>query len=295
MRHRASLLDNIATSSGTSVLIGVVALIATLILPQSSLISVVIWVAVAIGLLPIIRHYNITRNASPIACALYLLLQAAMTDVDSSTIENCALPVASVAGMALLFSTFQSKSSPRPVFTAMLMTSACMVWWWAFIPLTAVWIIGTIQMRAISPRSLSAMLLGLITAPLLIYGFGIATPALPELPIAPAVPDARSVHLYASVGYSILLTVVCGGACMLTSYGYQARPRACNALIYTLSIYAIAVCMADLGNASAYMGLLNLCAAYHVGHFAVSHSRGWVTVALTFVAAMALYVWNSWI
>lgn len=286
------MLDNVATSSGTSVLLGVAALIAALVLPQSHLWDVAAWVVVAVAMLPLIRHYNITRSGSPVACALFLLLQAAGTGVSTAPLTSDALTAATVAGMALLFAAFQNRNASYQAFTAALIASGGSVYCWAFAPLAAVWLIGIVQMRALSMRTLTATLLGVVTAPLLLYGFGIAPLSLPALPMAPAASGPAEIHLYATAGFAALLSLVFGSACGLKSYGYQPAPRACNALIYTISIYAMAVTAADLGHCANYLGVLNLCAAYHVGHFAVSHSRGWVTLLTVTAAIAALYVWN---
>lgn len=293
-RRHVNPIDTVATSSGTSVLLGVAAVISAILAPGGSIMASGLWLILAVAMLPVIRHYNLSQSNSPIACAIFLMLQAAMTPEISSPLESWIPAATSLAGCALLFSGFQNQKSTRTLFTLTLMSGTGLVFNWAYLPLTAVFVIGAAQMRALSLRGIVAMLLGLITGPLIIYGFGL------HLPILPAPPGFSFDHLTddprlgLSVGFSIFCSLVFGGCCMLTSYGYQARLRAFNAFIYLLTAMAIGVTVADSCHAADYITLLNLCAAYHAGHFIVSRSRGWIAVATTAIAISALYIWISW-
>ena len=39
--------------------------------------------------------------------------------------------------------------------------------------------------------------------------------------------------------------------------------------------------------------LLNCCAAFHISHFAATHTRGWIAIAITIAGCAALFIWNS--
>ncbi|MDE5959699.1 MAG: hypothetical protein K2G59_06030 [Muribaculaceae bacterium] len=292
-RRHINPIDTVATSSGTSVLLGVAAIIASIAAPGGAFGASAMWLIMAVAMLPVIRHYNLSQSNSPIACAMFLMFQAAMTPIIYWPVSSWMLAATGLAGCALLFSVFQNQQSARPLFTLTLMSGIGMTFSWVYIPLTVIFLIGTTQMRALNMRSAVAMLLGLITGPLLIYGFGLRQPAVPDMPYF-AIDAAADPHLYLSAGFSAICSIVFGGCCMLTSYGYQAKLRAFNAFIYLLTAMAICVTIADSGNASSYITLLNMCAAYHTGHFIVSRSRGWIAVAVTVTAISALYIWNSW-
>lgn len=293
-RRRVNPLDTIATSSGTTVLLGAAAVIASLLAPGADWLMTCLWLVMAAAMLPVTRHYNLSMSNSPIACAMFMMLQAAMTPVDDTPLQSWLLAATCLAGSALLFSGFQAQKSTRSLFTLTLMAGTGMVFSWSYLPMAVAFLAGSIQMRSLSLRGLVAMALGLVTGPLLIYGFGLKTPSMPQLPLA-ATDMAANLHLYASAGFSAVCSLVFGGCCVLTSYGYQARLRAFNAFIYVVTVTTIAMAAADTGNIGLYLAPLNLCAAYHIGHFSVSRSRGWIAVTVATLAIAALYVWNSWI
>lgn len=295
MRQQASLLDTVATSGGTSVLLGVAALIMAVCVPGVNFVNMALSVAIAVGLLPIIRHFNLMHNGSPIACGLFLLLQAAMaaTDTDGSFISP-GLAAVCLSGSALLFSLYQNRKRTDLIFTLMFTVGIGSMFSWAFAPLFVVFLIGIIQMGAFSFRGLIAALLGLITGPLLIYGFGLMEPALPALPRFQIELTEFNLHAYVGYGLGAFLCLAFGGSCLLVSYGYPARTRSFNGLIYILTAYALAMPVADPARCPHYAALLNLCAAYHTGHFAVTHRRGWLAVTFVIFCAAALYAWNVW-
>lgn len=80
---------------------------------------------------------------------------------------------------------------------------------------------------------------------------------------------------------------------MLVAYGYPAKARACNALVYSLTLCAMALAAIDFNNVSEYIVLLNCCAAFHISHFAATHTRGWIAIAITIAGCAALFIWNS--
>lgn len=289
-RQHVGLLDNVATSSGTTLLLGVASLVAMLV-TGSDFTTSVLWVVIAAGLLIVIRRHNLTLNNSPIACGILLLLTAASSAVDFRPWENLALAASALAGMELLFECYQRPKRTTLTYTAMLIAGTGMAFSWAYAPLAIVFLIGAIQMRAFSPRVFVAMLLGLITGPLLLFGFGLMPIAMPAMPV-PETSGAPNIHLIISAGASILACLIFGSSCILTSYGYPAKARAFNGMVYVMTICVIACAIADATNADLYLGLLNICAAYHIGHFAVSHSRGWVTVSVCVIAIIALFIWN---
>lgn len=293
MRQQASLLDTVATSGGTSVLLGVAALIMSAFAPGVNFVNMAISVAIAVGLLPVIRHFNLIHNGSPIACGLFLLLQTAMaaTDTDGSFIGP-GLAAVALGGSALLFSSYQNRKRTDLIFTLMFAVGIGSMFSWAFAPLFVVFLIGIIQIGAFSFRGLIAALIGLITGPLLIYGFGLMVPALPTLPQFQIELTQFNIHAYAGCGLGAFLCLIFGGSCLLVSYGYPARTRSYNGLIYIITVYALAMPVADPAHSAHYCALLNLCAAYHTGHFAVTHLRGWVAVTFVILCSLALFVWN---
>ncbi len=297
LRRRVNVLDSVATSSGTTVLLGVAALIEVAVAPEAmpGYGAIGLWILIAAGLFPVLRHFNLTLNGSPLPCAMFMLLQAATACADPDPLRNSLLAATALAGASLLFACFQDRKATQLIFTAMLLCSIGMVYEWAYAALAVAFVIGIFQMRAFSLRGLVAVMLGIATGPLLLYGFGIAELSLPAMPEPLWNADtAQPIHSLVSAAIASAFCLIFGGSCILTSYGYPVRTRAYNGMIYAITICAIVCVAIDLANAAIYLPLLNLCAAYHIGHFAVSRSRGWIGVCTAIAAITALYVWNAW-
>lgn len=276
----------------------VTAIVAALVAPAPTPVQgIVAAMVIATLLFGLNKGFFLTHSTSPLCAGVFMLLEGACPGAIWPGWQGAALALVTLGCAGMLFWNFQRAAvCTRTIFLIFLLIGTGALFFSAFVVMIPVLFIGAVQLKAMSMRGFVAMLLGIVTGPWLLVGSGLVpleSVAFLQNPHLFALPEGMAqFHLAVSAGGAALACVIFGGACFLTYYGYQSKVRACNSFLYLLTAVAMLLPVVDFDSAEQYLPLLNLCAAYHVAHFATSRPRGWSGVAVVMLGCAGLYFWN---
>lgn len=247
------------------------------------------------------KAYNILRSDTALTSGLTLALLSALPPVGSTLYPGILLALTMTAGSLLLFSTFgHPRGGRRRVYllfacvAALGMVSGCFLY---YLPLL---LVGCMQMRIFSLKTLLAAALGVITPPWLMVGSGLVALsdikipelAMPELDAG----DPFTLTTMAVTGITILLGLMFMGANLIKVYSYNSQTRAMNGFYSVLLLGSVLLTIIDYSNLILYVPLIMTMTAYQASHFFGSHRYplSWVGIAMMVVACWSSNIWYTW-
>ena len=159
-------------------------------------------------------------------------------------------------------------------------------------------LVATIQMRVFSLKTFIAALLGVITPPWLLFGFGIVGLSDLHWPdisfdFIYGIDFNEFAQLFSTVGFTMVVGILFLVANLMKILSYNARTRAFNGYLTLLLIFTMVVMLLNFNNFTFYIPLLNCLVAYQVGHFFTYRRHRWSYLAILFLICCyaGLYVW----
>ena len=163
-----------------------------------------------------------------------------------------------------------------------------------------IFVAGLIQLRAFTERSLTAALLGIAAAPLpaicLALWLGIGGLRRPEIVnIYQTWAGEDIVRLWVTVGFTIALGSALGIVNLLKIYSLNARSRALNGLLSTVSFITAAMAVIDFTNMPVYIVLLNALTAFQANYFMKLYERrrSYLLVLALPVVYVGFFAWMA--
>lgn len=279
MTDRSTRLKNVLLSPGVSVVIG---LIPAAVMLTDSPAALLLSAAVCALIIFNIKARALFRGPNFPFAAIFMALQAAVGASWQATLP--ALYFAIVLTGAFLL--YQHPSETKPIFLMFLLCGLGALWGRCFALCGVALLVVIILLRAFSLRGLVASLLGFITPLIILFGFGqldIFTPVEDYLG-----PFALIISPYWMLSASVAFIFAL--AMFLPAYGYPAKQRARNMAMLGLTACAIILPCIDPESHFLLLPLLNLCAAYNVGHFAATRRFGWIGALPVLIAAVIFYI-----
>lgn len=252
----------------------------------------------AIGwVLYINRAFNVLRSLTWLVATMFLSMEVAQPMLADSFYSGTLLLLSAVVMTGILFSSFGETASQRSIFLIFLLLSALSLFNLAFIFYWPVMILGCMQMRVFSLRTILAALMGTVTPLWILLGFGIV--AVDELRF-PALSfnfrqflEPGMIETGVSVAFTILTGFFFAAANLLKILSYNSRTRAYNGFITIMLLFTALFAVANIGNILFYLPLLNLLTAYQVGHFFTyrRHQRSYIAILGLMACYFGLYFW----
>lgn len=244
------------------------------------------------------RRFNLLRSMTMLYGVMFGFLQIASPE--ELGYFNSGILLAAVMGvcLVLMFGIYARPWLRRRVFLVFLLLSAGVTQQYAFAVYIPVMLLCCVQMRVFNARCLVAALLGVITPWWLLLGFGVIAPSDLHLPELKAVFSDISLQESLQLGAAALLAATLFVVCMALNFfrtiAYNARSRAYNGAVLLTGFVTIAAMLFDYGNITAYMPLLNVCAALLCAQFFVLHRtpRSWIGIVCILLVCLTLYIWN---
>lgn len=230
------------------------------------------------------KRYNIIRSMSSLYAAMFIVMQASLPGLACRFGDGTLLCVTTLFAAFILFSTYGRPGETRGVFMVFFLLAAGALTQYAYAFLIPVFLLGCVQMRILTFRTLLAAGIGIVTPVWILLGLGVIR--LDEI----ALPDFTNIFslldrddailILASAGFTVLVTIVTGVANFMKIYGYNSRARAFNGFFGILAGTTIMLLLVDFSNITVYLPLLNCCAAFQVGHFFVinRHRRTYIPI-----------------
>lgn len=244
--------------------------------------------------------YNILRSFSVTFIGIFLLMTAA-TPIETSLFQGASLLAFGVlVAMALMLSVYGRPLMSQRVFLAFAIISAGSLFQYAFLIFIPVMFVGLAQMRVMRPRAVVAALLGVITPWWLRLAFSPveAWPCIhmPQFEnVFPTWPFELTARLWITLAITLSLGLVLGILNLIKIITYNAKARAVNGLLTTVSIAAGIMALVDFTNMPVYIILINACTAFQIGHFFTINiaRRAYIAVLAVIATYIGLFVWTS--
>lgn len=246
------------------------------------------------------KTFNILRNPTNIFAWMFLILQLPITDITCQLYGGTMLCVVMLICAFILFTSYNN-INPHAIFFIFALISFFAFFQYAFIFYTPILILGCMQMRILNLRIFLAALLGFITPPWILFGFGILDFNNFNLPQFIGIYEQLSLEEVLQMLITISLSVfVCFGAWLANAVkiiSYNAQTRAYNGFFAIVSFATILLIFADFTNYIIYIPLLNCCAALQLGHlFTIYESRrSYLGIIVFLMVYFGLYIWGIWI
>ena len=246
------------------------------------------------------KAFNPLRSDTALTSALVLTLFSALPPVATSFYPGLLLAAVMMGVSLLLFTTFgRPRAGRRRVFLMFTVLSGlgflspCFLY---YIPLL---LVGCIQMRTFSLKTLLAAILGVLTPPWILIGSGwLSIDALhfPKFEIpALEVGNPFSITLLAVAALSILTALMFLGANLIKVLAYNSQSRAMNGFYSIPLLGSVLLTILDFNNLIIYVPIIMAMTAYQASHFFAQHRfpLSWIGIAVFLLACWGANIWYS--
>ncbi len=243
------------------------------------------------------REFNVLRSLTSLVATMFLVMQIALPVVLGQFYGGTLLALLMLVCTMLLFSVFGYGDGQRRVFMMFFLLGCAAFTQLAYLFYAPVLLIGTMQMRMFSLRTFLAALLGLITPAWIAFGLGFIDPSqlsLPEMVVAWSLFNtADMVQTMVAAAFTVVTGIVFTIANILKILSYNSRVRAYNGFFTMLFAFTTVFALVNFNNFTFYLPLLDMLAAYQVGHFFTyrRHRRSYIAILLIIAIYAALYCW----
>ncbi len=270
--------------------------------PEMSLaLSCAAMITVAALMVIINRTFNLLRTSSILLSGLYLFMQCSAPIVSARLSEGTLLTIMTLVLMSLLYSCYQRPASTQTVFLAFLLCTGATFAQAAALIYLPVILVGCMQMRCFTFRSALAAGLGVVTPFWLVAGFA------PELLKSIAMPSivspgsltfsTQTLQLTVTVAFVLVWAVTMLMLNLYRVYSYNARARALNGLMATMTVATMILAAVDFAHVDAYLPTLFCFTALQTAlFFRINYERrSYIWVLALLGVCVSLYIWNLWI
>lgn len=243
------------------------------------------------------RTYNLLRTVTLLDATFFLVMSLGVPSQLVQFNTGSLLCIVLLACMSILYSTYGDPSRTRRIFLLFVILSSLTMVQYCFALYALVFVIGVIQMRIFTMRTLVAIILGIITPWWIVLGFFPGLVHQIHLPGFDNLFDlfriTENVHLFVAAALTMLVLVAGWVLNIPQMIAYNAHMRAFNGSLSVISLFTLLVIFADFTNIAVYMPVLYMCASFYAGRFlaAKNRPRSCYTILAILVMYIALYVW----
>lgn len=257
-------------------------------------------IAVTAGIMMLTnRIFNILRTSSRLFVGLFALAVAATPGAAGMSCAGLTLCVSLLLCLMIMYTTYQRTSSNRRIFLVFAILSAGSCINEAFALYVPVMLIGCAQMRCLSFRGFLAAMIGIITPLWILWGFSVITPERLTLPPV-SLPSTASFAAYSLAQHMAIATMLVAAFAttllnVIKVYGFNARTRAFNGILATITLWTVAITIVDYGHAIIYMPLLSALAAMQITLWfrIAAKNRSYIGVLLTIFMLLSVFACNT--
>lgn len=262
-------------------------------------INIIASIATAFLLYLMNREFKLMRENSEAVAGIFMIMQMALPQAMYTFSGGTLMALVMLVCTFILFGSYNIRDCSLSVFTIFLILGLGGMTFYGYLIYVPVFIAGCLQVRILSLRTVIAAVLGMITPPWILMGFGLVNAsdiALPDITtVFAATPVASEyIRLLCTAGFTALICLICGIGCIMRTYRYNSQARSYNGFIYLLTLCTIVMSCLDISSAYTYLPLLNCCAAYQFVHSFITNSsrHSFIYVTSIVAAYLALYIWN---
>lgn len=241
------------------------------------------------------KTFSFIRAVTTINVSVLLMLEAANPHLSAGDPRGSLMCIVMLASAFILFGSYNRRDAQRSIFITFVILMLGAWLHYACLYLIPVFMLGFMQMRAMSLKGFLAMGVGLLTPPWILLGSGLVPISALSLP--------KMQNVWCALSHSeswLLLVVAIAEALLLVGlsivnpmqiYSYKMQIRAYNGFLSILALATLAMMAIDYGNILSYLPVLNCCIAVQVAHAFTSSRNPWrfVGVVLLVAACAACY------
>ena len=253
---------------------------------------------IGLGWMLLIQFFNPMRAMTALHASFFLIMSASTPDLLDQLYTGTVLALAILGCVGLLWPTFANETGTRNIFLIFTILSGLTMTQYAYAIFIPVFLLGIVQMKIFSLRTVLAMLLGLITPWWLVLGAGLADPAdihPPEFANFFTQFDyTDAIQLVAVTITTIVLLVAAWTTNVMKVLTLNVNLRAFNGSLSMISLYTVLAIVADFTNAATYLPLLYLLTSYQLAYSFVSHEgrRTYIGIIFVILIYIAFYIWR---
>lgn len=248
------------------------------------------------------KQYNMLRSDTALPAALFMTMLTALPTLATSFTAGMPLALIMTAAAYLLFMTFGDSLPERKIFLLFTLLSALALTSVVYLYYLPIVLLGCVQMRIFSLKTLLAALIGIITPPWIVLGLGIVDINDIELPhlSSPSIDVSDPSTLTLLAVTTIVIIAGTGFMCanVLKVYSYNSRTRAFNGYYTLLFLASVLLSIIDFNNLAVYLPLLMAMTAYQASlmfGLRISAAHSWIGIVAFMALCWTSYVWCTWI
>lgn len=253
---------------------------------------------VSLGWMFVLQFFNPMRAMTSLPAAFFLIMSSSTPDLLDQLYTGTVLVMAMVACIALLWPTYSNVSGTRNIFLIFTILSSLTMTQYAYAIFIPVFVLGIVQMKIFSLRSVLAMLLGLFTPWWIVLGAGLADPAdihLPEFAnFFTQFDNTDAIQLVIVTLATIVLLITAWTTNVMKVITLNANLRAFNGSLSMIALFTVFAIVADFTNAATYLPLLYLLTSYQLAYSFVSHQgrRSYIGIIFVMLIYIGFYIWR---
>lgn len=261
-------------------------------------ISTAVILGVGMAWMLIIRIFNPFRAMTTLGTSFFMAMMVATPDlldqVSSGTILVASMPIC----VALLWTSFADPGRMRHIFLLFTVLSALTMTQYCFAIYIPVFILGCVQMKIFSLRTILAAVFGLVTPWWIVLGTGLVDIDAIHIPdlttLFTAMDFTEALHTIVVVLFTVLLAVAAWFANVMKVISFNVNLRAYNGSLSLITLTTILAIFIDFTNALTYLPTLYLMTAHQLSHTFGSDraTRGFIAVLIIIAMYFGLYIWT---
>lgn len=265
----------------------------------SLLLNMAVNVAVGMLVIWINRAFNTLRSLTALGATFFYVFQCASPPLLAQFYGGMLLVLVAMLCVVLLFSVYgRADGAQQPVYLIFFLLTAGGFTQISFLLFVPVFLFGCLQMRVFNMRTVLAALLGVLTPPWLLFGFGIVSPEQmhwPRMVVAWELFDtAEMVKALVENGFTLVMGMTFMMLNLLKILSYNSRTRAFNGFINVIWIATALFTVINFNDFAFYMPLLNALTGYQAAHFFTyrRNRRSYVPVLLLIAVYVVFSIWS---
>ena len=248
--------------------------------------------ATALVWITVLHVFNPFRALTYLPASFFLVMILSVPDLTDQLTTGSVLAAIMPGCFALLWSAFSNESRLRHIFLLFTILSALTMTQYCFAIYIPAFIIGCVQMKIMTPRTIIACVLGIVTPWWIVLGMGLAGFDQMHLPNMTGVLNALDtdgvVNLLMVCIITAILTLVVWFANVMKVISLNVSRRAYNGSIAMVGLFTIIALCADYTNTTAYVPTLMLVASYQLSVLLGSSNDN--RNSIISLAVMAVYI-----
>lgn len=224
--------------------------------------------ATALCWLFMIQIFNPFRALTSLPASFFLIMMLSVPDITDQFYTGTLLAVVIPGCLALLWTSFANTTRLRHIFLLFVILSGLTMTQYCFAFYIPVFIIGCVQMKIFSLKTVIAIVIGLVTPWWIALGFGLIDTTefhMPEMSgLFAAMDTERIVNIVLVTVTTAALLIVAWFANVMNVLNLNANLRAFNGSISIISVFTLIAIIADFNNAAIYLPTLMLLASYQL-------------------------------